>query len=343
MVAKYAGNTYYLVRHGEAETNVLGIVSSVGGKREYPLTPRGRRAVSETAVFLGHEQPDFIISSPVLRTRQTAEILRDALSIPLTIDERLCEVRFGNFEETDYRAFLDFMAEHGGRTAGAPELGVEGYVDVRERVTSFLADVAGTFSGKKIVIVSHGDTLQEIHGELMGTPVGPSQDGWYPAKGSCLSVSRNGKTEYIPPLYFYSEHDELSNFFPASFSWRDRVWPTAEHAYQAAKYFETDKERSEAIRNASSPDAAKVLSKAGKDHRDPEWPTKKLAVMEEILRAKLERYPGIQRLLLSWGERELVEDSPEDGFWGRGPDGRGENHLGRLWMKLRSELINPAV
>lgn len=198
MVAKYQENTYYLVRHGEAETNVLGIVSSTGGKHEYPLTVRGRRMVVEMAKFLANEKPDFIVSSPILRARETAEIIRDAFGIPLSLDERLCEPHFGDFEETDYQAFLSFMQEHGGRMTGAPELGVEGYVDLRTRVRSFLDDVAAHFSGKKIVIVSHGDSLQEIYGELVGMPVGPSQDGWYPAKGSCLVYGVEKKEYFVP-------------------------------------------------------------------------------------------------------------------------------------------------
>ena len=35
----------------------------------------------------------------------------------------------------------------------------------------------------------------------------------------------------------------------------------------------------------------------------------------------------------------IVEDSPKDNFWGWGKDRTGENHLGKLWMKLRDELL----
>ena len=61
MVEQYSGNTYCLVRHGEAENNVLGILSSAGSKREYPLTERGRNMAAETAEFLRGEKPDFIV------------------------------------------------------------------------------------------------------------------------------------------------------------------------------------------------------------------------------------------------------------------------------------------
>jgi len=43
-------------------------------------------------------------------------------------------------------------------------------------------------------------------------------------------------------------------------------------------------------------------------------------------------------LLLETGEKELLENSPVDAYWGVGPTGDGLNHLGKLWMKLRDEL-----
>lgn len=200
MEAKYASNTYCLVRHGEAENNILGLLNSGTGKREYPLTERGRRQVAETAEFLRTETPDFIVASPVLRARETAETIALALDIPLTIDTRLCEARFGSFEETDHQDFIDFMQEHGTRVIGAPELGVEGYMDIRERVRSFLLSTAAAFHGKRIVIVSHADTLQELYAELLGEPIGAEQgEGhWFPEKGSCLIVTTDGVRSFLP-------------------------------------------------------------------------------------------------------------------------------------------------
>lgn len=138
--------------------------------------------------------------------------------------------------------------------------------------------------------------------------------------------------------HFYSAEDHPSNFYHSSLVWRERVWLTAEHAYQAAKFFETAPEVSEAIRAATSPREAKALSKEYREQRDPLWSTKKLAVMEDILRAKLDQGAFREMLVATDGE-ELVEDSPEDDYWGAAPDGKGENHLGRLWMKLRKELL----
>lgn len=140
------------------------------------------------------------------------------------------------------------------------------------------------------------------------------------------------------PIRFYSEHDQLSNFFSKAFVWRGKEWRTAEHAYQAAKFFETDPAISEEIRILATPSEVKIHSHKYRDQREMNWTKKKLVVMEDILRAKLGQDEGLREMLITTKDRELIENSPTDGYWGCGIDGRGENHLGRLWMKLRSEL-----
>ncbi|HEX5774664.1 MAG TPA: NADAR family protein [Candidatus Paceibacterota bacterium] len=144
-----------------------------------------------------------------------------------------------------------------------------------------------------------------------------------------------------PVLFCEQPGYQLTNF--AAFEvtiWR-RTWKTTEHAYQASKF--TDGHLQDEIASARSPDEAKALAHEFKE-KSPEsvrkdWsPETKLVIMEQILRAKLEQYPQIQHYLLSTGDRLLVEDNPHDEFWGSGRGGKGENHLGKLWMKLRGEL-----
>jgi predicted NAD-dependent protein-ADP-ribosyltransferase YbiA (DUF1768 family) len=59
--------------------------------------------------------------------------------------------------------------------------------------------------------------------------------------------------------------------------------------------------------------------------------------MEELLRQKFAQHEYVQTKLMETGDTPLVEDSPKDAFWGRGPDGNGLNHLGKLWEKIRAE------
>jgi len=114
------------------------------------------------------------------------------------------------------------------------------------------------------------------------------------------------------------------------------VWPTSEHAYQAAKF--RSGEFQERIMYADSAHDAKVRARSLSEYVRPDWDDVKLGVMEEICRAKLEQHEFIQESLRKTGDREIIEDSPKDAFWGWGPDQKGENHLGKIWMKLRDEM-----
>jgi phosphohistidine phosphatase len=75
---------FYLVRHGQAEG------SAPGGDAARRLTPEGRRAFAARAEALAGElRIDRIVSSPLTRARQTAELLAAATGAPVRLDERL--------------------------------------------------------------------------------------------------------------------------------------------------------------------------------------------------------------------------------------------------------------
>ncbi len=57
--------------------------------------------------------------------------------------------------------------------------------------------------------------------------------------------------------------------------------------------------------------------------------------MREALRLKFEANPPLKELLVSTGQRPLVEASDKDSFWGYGADRQGQNKLGQLLMELR--------
>lgn len=137
-------------------------------------------------------------------------------------------------------------------------------------------------------------------------------------------------------LFYEGPWYAFSNFASFMVYWRKQYWMTSEHAYQAAKF--TDPLIVEEIRLARSAHEAKKAAQAHIRDKVPNWQEIKLSVMEDILRAKLEQHPYIQSKLLETGSLEIVENSPKNSFWGRGFDWRGQNHLGKIWMKLREEL-----
>src|SRR2546421_494174 len=134
------------------------------------------------------------------------------------------------------------------------------------------------------------------------------------------------------PIRFYTpEFYVFNNFSAHAVEFGGKLYPTSEHAYQAAKC--TDPQGREEIRSARSPSQAKALAnETYKNAKDPDWESKKVAVLEEILRAKLAQHPEAQEALWKSGREDIVEDSPTDYFWSEGADGSGQNMLGRLWM-----------
>jgi ribA/ribD-fused uncharacterized protein len=72
------------------------------------------------------------------------------------------------------------------------------------------------------------------------------------------------------------------------------------------------------------------------NHQD--WEARRVGVMEEIVRAKLSQHPHILKKLKETGDKEIIENSPDDYFWGWGADHSGQNIHGKIWMKLREEI-----
>ena len=112
---------------------------------------------------------------------------------------------------------------------------------------------------------------------------------------------------------------------------------TSEHAYHWEK-FKEDAELRHRIRLARSAHDAFKLAEKFRDKRRPDWDSVKVDIMREILREKANQHEYVRRKLLQTGDRELIEDSWRDAFWGWGPNKDGQNMLGRLWMEIREEI-----
>ena len=176
------------MRHGEAENNVQRIASSLPEAKGYSLTARGREQIAEVAEYLSSVDADMIFSSPIRRTRETAEIISEKTKVPIVFDERLCEAGFGSFNGRSIDLFFEKYSDPLMRISPDSKDGVESYIDMRGRLQNFLNDMKEEYAGKKAVIVSHGDTLEQLHGILTDEAPGRSAIGWYPKKGSCTEV-----------------------------------------------------------------------------------------------------------------------------------------------------------
>ena len=83
----------YFVRHGESEANTQHVISN--RESPFPLTPKGRQQAETLAEKLKGNPFCTMFSSPVLRARETAEILSAALGIPYQVTEALREYDCG--------------------------------------------------------------------------------------------------------------------------------------------------------------------------------------------------------------------------------------------------------
>ena len=149
--------------------------------------------------------------------------------------------------------------------------------------------------------------------------------------------SRPASTQHAasqPPTIssFRGEFWFLSNFYAASIWVDGERYATVEHAYQAAKTDDPASRR--LIREAATPAIAKRLGRCC--GLAPDWDSRRLGVMLDLVRKKFEN-PLLRAMLLATEDAVLVEGNTwNDTFWGV-CRGRGENWLGRILMQVREE------
>jgi len=137
--------------------------------------------------------------------------------------------------------------------------------------------------------------------------------------------------------YFSGDLEFLCNFYKHEFEFEGRIYPTSEHAFQAAK---TNQEHEkDGIAGAFTPGLAKKLGRRVKLRED--WNEVKNDVMYQVLKAKFSD-KRLRQKLIDTGDMELIEGNTwGDCYWGVDINsGIGENHLGKILMKLREEMSN---
>lgn len=115
---------------------------------------------------------------------------------------------------------------------------------------------------------------------------------------------------------------------------------TAEAAFQYAKFKDSAPDLARQILEAPSPWQVFQIAKANRDKTPPDWKQSKLAIMEQIIRTKVDQNSDVKQRLMDSGTKTIMENSPWDSFWGAGPDGKGENNLGKIYMKIRKEIAS---
>ncbi len=173
-----SGNKYYIMRHGEAESNLAGVVNVV---KDYvdPLTEKGKSQVMARVPDLRNMGIDLIIHSGFVRTQMTAEILQKELNLSpdaVIEDVRIGEMQIGpDFQGKtwdEYNAFFPSWEARYTERVGT----LENRRDVQKRMGAFLYDIEKSYAGKKILILSHAGPLFGLQCVAVGASIKKSEE-----------------------------------------------------------------------------------------------------------------------------------------------------------------------
>ncbi len=155
-------NEFYVLRHGHSTKNGYGdvpsILNSLLEKDKYHLTPEGKKQAKEIAKKIKKMGGvDMIISSPFIRTKETAQIVAEELGIKVHTDDRIMEFQHGSVCEGKTNHVCGMKFEKGDWEIKLAD--GESWKDLKKRMASFLRDIDSKNEGKKILLVSHGDPI----------------------------------------------------------------------------------------------------------------------------------------------------------------------------------------
>ncbi len=166
-----AGPTIYFIRHGETDWNAQ---SRYQGQADIPMNETGRAQARRNGEALRGLLPGIAqcryVASPLLRARETMEIVRRAMGLDpgaYAIDERLKELHYGHWQGVFAADLPDVdaagIAARSRDTFRWRPTGGESYEDLMARAVGWLADVTGD-----TVVAGHGGISRVLRGHLYG-------------------------------------------------------------------------------------------------------------------------------------------------------------------------------
>ncbi len=166
--------TLHLLRHGETAHSVAKRFSGTGGD-DLPLTERGRVQAERAATALARRgDVTAVVTSPLRRTRETADIVAKALDLPVRVEPRLRETAFGEWDGHTFaevrRRWPDALERWLGSTSEAPP-GGESFDEVDARVRAALDGLLTSDAGRSVVLVTHVTPIKLLVCRALGVPV----------------------------------------------------------------------------------------------------------------------------------------------------------------------------
>ena len=161
------------VRHGETAWNVD---ARIQGQLDIQLNDTGRWQARRVGEALSGEELAAIYSSDLGRAHETARAISDVAGIPVVAHSGLRERRFGLFEGKTFHEIHETWPEDALNwkkriPEWAPPEGGESLLQLRERVTRTVSDLASRHTGQLIAVVAHGGVLDALYRFVTGMPL----------------------------------------------------------------------------------------------------------------------------------------------------------------------------
>lgn len=150
----------HLIRHGESKANASGIYQ--GQSFDTALTDKGKRQARAVGKILKLARANKIYTSPLLRTKETAEIINRQMQVELVYDERLLEINHGSWEGKTAEQFdeqeNELLKQWRKNPVGVKMIGGESIQDVVARCVDFVASI----EDDQFVVVTHDLVVRVI-------------------------------------------------------------------------------------------------------------------------------------------------------------------------------------
>lgn len=163
----------YIIRHGETNANEKGYLQ---GWSDDPLNENGHLLANITGQAMKDITFDYCISSPLLRAKETAQILlrESCNNIDISFDDRIKEINFGSFERMSIKdeKVVRFLKES-DVDYNFPD--GESIADVMKRTQEFLKELIAKDDDKTYLVSTHGCALRSMLNYLYDNP----EDYWH--------------------------------------------------------------------------------------------------------------------------------------------------------------------
>lgn len=161
-----------LIRHGEIDSNVAKIYSGRSGE---PLNSRGRVQAEQAAAQLTGQPIVALITSPLRRAVETANIIGNSLNLSPQVSAHFNELRMGPWEGLSEQlvesTYPDEFALWNARPADLALEGRETLDELRSRVLAGLLDLQGRHGASQVAIVSHVAVIRVLMLHAHGRPL----------------------------------------------------------------------------------------------------------------------------------------------------------------------------